>query len=316
VRAVERLQGTPDPAAAGGPLGTSVIADVARMQQQGAPIETARAAAFQQLKLTLSADPAGGKAGADDRASAVAKIAAAMAGAAVPEPGMLSEGKVAHTEIGLYYASLNPPTLVDPTLIAVVRMAAKALRLTTATLNTLYAKLPEEMLESLKVRPDILDLGKLQVYEIKSFDSSARAVPEMLDYIALLESFAIPGFTFHPGSPTNPGTAGALPVPDGWVVFCSPVPGAIIYRTILKPENPRAARERLQNYLSGASNLAMGVENMTAITVMLALGFGELLALLGEGAAAAGQPVPAIVQGAAQGGRVLGGPGLVPGFAH
>ncbi len=282
----------------GGALGTKVISDVILLKQQGANIEAARTAAFQQLKLSVQSDPVAG----EDRNAAITKIAAAMAGltavAKIAEPEMLSEGKVAHLAIGTYYASFNEPTLVDPSLIAVIR----ALKLTKKAYDKLYTRLPEELLESLLVRPDILDLGKMQVYEIKSIDSASRAVPEMMEYIELLESFQIPGvsasdFKFYPGSSTNPGTAGFLLNPQGgWIVFCCPVPGAIIYRTILPMENPRAALERLQNELQGTSNMMVGVETVTAFSIALAMSFEELIPLLIEAAKKAGQAIPELAK--------------------
>ena len=297
VDAAERLQRKLE--AAGGALGTAVIGEVIRLQQQGANIATARAAAFQQFKLVVRSDPAGASPTQEDRQSAVTKIAAAMAGGVVTEPGMLLEGKVAHLEIGMYYASLNPPTLVDPSLIAVIR----ALKLTKAAYDQLYARLPEELLESLAVRPDILDLGKMQLYEIKSVDSGSRAAPEMRDYIELLESFRIPGlpasaFTFHPGSPGNSGTTGFLPSPKGWIIFCCPVPGVIIYRTVMIVENPRHALERLKTELQGSHSLmsGVGVESVTAISVALVMGFEEMIPLLISAARAAGQAIPEVAK--------------------
>ena len=306
VGAVDRLQRKLDAKGGGGrALGTTVISEVMRLQQQGAAIGIARAAAFQQLKLAVSVGADSVKPAIADRVTAVRAIAAAMAGAAIAEPGMLSEGKLAHAEISLYYASLNPYTLVDPSLITVIQ----ALRLTKAAYNALYAKLPEELLQSLKLRPDIVDLRRMQVYEIKSVESGPRAVPEMLDYIDLLESFEIPGvsaraFTFHPGSPTNPGTSGFLPSPKGgWIIFTCPAPGAIIYRIILPVENPRNALERLKSELKGVSNMMVGVEGVTAISLALAVGFEQLLPLLIDAALVAGQAIPELpklVQGAGQ----------------
>ena len=297
VDAVDRLQQKLDAGGSQGALGTNVISDVVRLQQQGANIETARAVAFKQLKVLVRPSPAGAKADDNDRKAAITMIAGAMAGAVIAEPGMLSEGKLAHAEIGMYYASFNKPTLVDPSLITVIR----ALKLTKAAYDQLYARLPEELLESLLVRPDIMDLGKMQVYEIKSFDSAVRAVPEMLEYIELLESFQIPGipessFKFHPGSPQNPGTSGFLPTPKGVVIFCCPVPGAIVYRLIGPTENPRTALERLKNELQGSGNMMVGVESLTAISVTLAAGFEELIPLLIAAARAVGQAIPEVAK--------------------
>ena len=224
-------------------LGTSVIADVASQQQQGLDFEAARRDAFGKLKLLLRADPSGAPPTAEDRKTAVATIAAAMAGLkAVKEPRMLSEGRGAHTLIGEHYAGFNKPTLLDPKIKHIIR----ALKLTPAAYNVLYQRLPEELLESLSVRPDIVDLGKMQVYEIKSFGARADALPEMEDYIELLESFKIPGipassFVFHPGSPSNKGTSGFLPgakIGRGWIIFCCPLPEQLFTILLTSPKTP------------------------------------------------------------------------------
>ena len=280
------------------PLGTAVIADVVSQKQQGVDSATARASAFQKLKLAL--DTSFGPLSPEARQGAVTTIAAAMAGLKFVEPSMLSEGKAAHLLIGEFYRQFNPATLLDPSLIVVLR----ALKLSASAYAMLYNRLPEELLEVLTVRPDIVDLGKMQVYEIKSVNSGARAVPEMLEYIELLESFKIPGvdpsvFVFHPGSPTNAGTRGILPgatVGRGWIIFCSPLPGAIIYRTLNQPENPRHALERLESELRGTSDMMVGVESVTAVSVVLAEGFEQLIPLLIDAVKLAGQAIPDIAK--------------------
>jgi hypothetical protein len=193
---------------------------------------------------------------------------------------MLATGKLAHTLISARYASRNGKTLIDPTIIRLVTFAAKMMPhlLTPGALNQLYKRLPEEILEQLKTRPDIVDFGKLQVYEIKSRGEAPKAVPEMENYLELLASFRIPGFgQFAPGSPANPGTEGTMAYPPGGrLVWCCPWPGAIVYDVAGKTD-PHLSPARLSSEVrAGAS--ALGVEALLALGIV---GPG-LIALVGE----------------------------------
>jgi hypothetical protein len=295
------------------PTGTYVLKIVDMMQKRGVDADIATKFVQQQLhvKIAGGASPGGGDVAGEKRSSAVKVLSAAMgaAVAAAVEPTMLAEGRLAHTLIGAEYAKLNPPSLVDPTLITIVR----ALKRAKAFYDALYARIPEDLLESLAVRPDILDLGKMQVYEIKSIQSAKLAVPEMLEYIELLESFKIKDFLFHPGSPTNPGTSGVLPAGPGWLVWACPWPGGIVYEFLLQPENPWHARERLPAEARGESGV--GVETITGLGLVgvaaagalaeveipaaVVGGFERLIPVLADAARAAGQRLP---QGLALGG--------------
>jgi hypothetical protein len=289
------------------PTGTYVLKVVDMMEKRGVDADIATKFVQQQLHVRIGGGPsdASGAGGAEKRSEAVKILTAAM-GAAVAtavEPGMLAEGRLAHTLIGREYAALNPPSLVDPSLIKIVQ----ALRRTKAFYDALYARIPEELLESLAVRPDIMDLGKMQVYEIKSLQSAKRAVPEMLEYIELLESFKIKDFRFSPGSPSNPGTTGVLSVASGWLVWACPWPGAIVYEFLLRPENPEHARERLPAEARGGA-AQVGVETITAlglagvaaagalaeveIPAATVAGFQRLIPTLAEAVKAAGQKLP------------------------
>ena len=273
------------------PPGTYVLGVVEMMRRAKGSVEAARGFMSQQLGVAVKPGT-GSEDAAEQQGKAVGVLAAAMAAAPKPEPGMLAEGKLAHLLIGNAYAALNPPTLVDPTLIRIVQM----LRLGKAALDTLYRKLPEELLESLAVRPDIVDLGKMEIYEIKSLESAPRALPEMLAYIELIESFGIKNLLFSPGKTTNPGANGILPnTGRGTLVWASPWPGGIVYEFIFPMENPRNAQERLRAEAQGAP--AVGVETMTAISILAVLGLEELVGVLGAAARQAGQPLPAILRG-------------------
>jgi hypothetical protein len=263
--------------------GTDAIRQLVTMKARGVAAGVASALVLGQLGLTVADLPQGQAPGQDTSTETLVKIVSSAivgAGAAViQEPGMLAEGKLAHTLIGAYYASMNQPTLVDPTIITIVRWAAKALSLTRGALDQLYRRLPEEVLENIKTRPDILDFGKLQVYEIKSDESAVRAVPEMEGYLEILDAIKIPGFgMFRPGSPANPGAEGTLKYGDGELVWCCPWPGAIVYKF-----NPRFAGKlkalapsELKAQVLGEVPPPIGVETITALGVFGAMAVAAL----------------------------------------
>jgi hypothetical protein len=268
--------------------GTDLVRQLITMRAAGVSEETARAAVLAQLNLPARPDESAMRAaavpGMDSHDAVIATMAAALVAAAV-QPSMLREGNVAHRLIGARYAQMNKPTLVDPTMTAIIR----ALRLSKAAYNALYRRMPEDLLESLLVRPDIVDLGKLQIYEIKSLESRALAAVEMADYIALLDSFEIPGMTFSAGSPSNPGTSGVIPTDDGQLVYACPWPGAIVYRFVRPPEHYPVERLVVD---ATEGHFTFGVESMTAVAVLAGASLEVLISLVTRAAVRAGQALP------------------------
>ncbi|WP_412537862.1 hypothetical protein R8Z50_18550 [Longispora sp. K20-0274] len=276
--------------------GTDALRLLATMEAKGVDPAVGAPVALAPLGLTGRApDPAPPPV---DRDRLIKLVGGAMAGAVAMavEPLMLADGKLAHTLISARYANANGRTLIDPSIIRLVRFAASVMpKLTTGALNDLYRRLPEEVLEQLKTRPDIVDFGKLQIYEIKSKESAPRAVPEMENYIELLASFKIPGFgDFTPGSPANPETEGAMTYPPGGrLVWCCPWPGAIVYHVADQTER-RLSPERLRSMVRGGVG-DVGVESMTALGMVGV----ALLAMLPEaGAATVGGAAVALRQAA------------------
>ena len=103
-----------------------------------------------------------------------------------------------------------------------------------------------------RTRPDILEFGLSihgmppgWLYEIKPAGryggGLARAMLEAEFYASVLSLCNIP-VTKGPASPTA-GTAGTIPVPDGWVVFVAPQPGAIVYKYVQASKRAREAKE-------------------------------------------------------------------------
>jgi Domain of unknown function (DUF4157) len=77
------------------------------------------------------------------------------------------------------------------------------------------------------LKPDIANLTKHHLYEIKPVDSLALGRAEMKLYLGLFMAAGIP---MTPGPITEDGTQGAFPAPAGVFFFESPEPGVIVYR--------------------------------------------------------------------------------------
>jgi hypothetical protein len=128
-------------------------------------------------------------------------------------------------------------------------------------------------------RPDIFDMPKQQIYEVKSMETGVgAAVGEALMYKQCFDRAHLPAVSVTLGSPGNPGTSGFARSRGGggWCVWTCPAPGAIVYEHILPMENPRAAQERLEAEARGAPRV--GVETMTAVAVLGGMMIGELMA--------------------------------------
>jgi hypothetical protein len=77
------------------------------------------------------------------------------------------------------------------------------------------------------LKPDIINLTKKHLYEIKPFNSLPLAVAEAAMYAALFTAVGVP-MTLGPIG--EPGTTGIVPAPAGLFIFTTPAPGAITYQ--------------------------------------------------------------------------------------
>lgn len=80
---------------------------------------------------------------------------------------------------------------------------------------------------SLGLKPDIANLTRTHLYEIKPTGSATLAVAEATVYQQI---FARAGVPMALGPTNESGTAGAVPAPAGVYIFESPLPGAITYQ--------------------------------------------------------------------------------------
>lgn len=81
--------------------------------------------------------------------------------------------------------------------------------------------------EELGLVPDIANLTRLHMYEIKPLAAQALGAAKARRCVA---AFGRAGVTMQLGSTSEPGTQGALPAPAGVYMFWSPEPGVIVYQ--------------------------------------------------------------------------------------
>jgi hypothetical protein len=300
------------------PPGTKVLTVVGLMKVAGMSVQVA--SAYVQLKLGVRVAPSatdghvGDQQKSADSTDDVNTFAAAMmssgsiamvGGAGAPQrlqPPQLEKGNLAHALIGDTYCPLNQPSVSDLSVIDILGFAkgqvpglAKAIKAAHADLFT-----------NLDMRPDITDLGKQQIFEIKPVGSTALAVSEALLYIELFDSLDIPGLSFTLGQPDNRGTGGIIPGPNGALVWGSPLPGAIVYYFVEPPENPRYVRERIENgayepglRLGPEAIIAMGLAGVAVarfvVAPMAVATYESLIPILVSAARAAGQHIPRVI---------------------
>lgn len=79
----------------------------------------------------------------------------------------------------------------------------------------------------LAVRPDIVNLTRLHLYEIKPATAQVLGAARAALYVGL---FGRAGVAMQLGPTGEPGTEGGIPAPGGVFVFWSPQPGVIVYQ--------------------------------------------------------------------------------------
>ena len=79
----------------------------------------------------------------------------------------------------------------------------------------------------LGLRPDITNLTRRHLYEIKPVAAQTQATAEATMYLGL---FTLAGVPMTLGPTTEPGTSGAIPAPGSVYLFESAVPGTIVYQ--------------------------------------------------------------------------------------
>jgi hypothetical protein len=161
------------------------------------------------------------------------------------QPIQLYIGNAAHTGIALNYVNAHSGERVE-TNASPLKSILNAL---TPLLAAQGQKVDENKLtdDDLGLKPDITNLTRLHLYEIKPVDAETAGAAKAARYISL---FAKAGVTIALGPTTEPGVKGGIPAPDGVYMFWSPQPGVIVYqyrkgRLVPVPVGkPEPARER------------------------------------------------------------------------
>ncbi len=142
-------------------------------------------------------------------------------------------GNSAHVAIAAEYASLHrgDAAFYNFSPISAILDAARALGIKVNLLGLRAAQLG--------LKPDIANLTRRHLYEIKPANLESLGAIEARIYMA---AFIAAGLPFALGPMGEPGTAGTLSAPGGWFTFTAPQPGVITYRY----RQPRRRRLRLR----------------------------------------------------------------------
>lgn len=131
-------------------------------------------------------------------------------------------GNQAHVGISLAYAAVHPGD------VAFHNFSPLSTILDT-WINTMGKTGTPGKLKAAKLglKPDITNLSRTHLYEIKPKGSEAVAMSEAKMYQALFASAGVP---ISLGPTTEPGTSGGIPAPAGIYLFSSPDEGVITYQ--------------------------------------------------------------------------------------
>ena len=158
----------------------------------------------------------------------------AMAGTAMPtpieplpwtppgkQPAPLYRGNEAHKAIAKYYSEAHPGEAVISNFTP---MKSILRRLEREGHSVAPSRLTEQ---ERNLRPDILNVTRLCLYEIKPEGAASTGQSQAALYVSILGKA---GVAVALGSPNDPGTAGQLPAPGGVIIFRSVQPGVIEYQ--------------------------------------------------------------------------------------
>ncbi len=135
------------------------------------------------------------------------------------QPKGMYVGSKVHEKIAERYERQNPSDLVFSNSIPMSSIFKKGFDLDSTKL-ALSSK-------QLGLKPDILNVTKKHLYEIKPEKQIANAVIERDVYITVLETAGVP---VERGPMNAPGANGVIEAPGGHALYYSPLPGVILYR--------------------------------------------------------------------------------------
>lgn len=213
--------------------------------------------------------------------SPAAAAAAPMLGGVTPgpwnpggQPIPFYLGNAAHVSIAAFYAAahVGDEAFYNFVSVGAIVKAAERLGLSLGT----KAATPDQ----LALQPDIANLSKLHLFEIKPSTLQGLGRTEAALYVA---AFAAAGLAIGLGPTSEPGTAGIIPAPGGWYEFRSPEPGVITYnyrqppRVRVRvpegePEPTRVDNRSLREKIAAITGLTG-----TALTIYLIISEGSRL---------------------------------------
>jgi hypothetical protein len=140
------------------------------------------------------------------------------------QPGGFYVGNEAHAAIGAFYraAHSGEQTYLNNTPLSTILTSLTRIATNKGSSVDVSALAEDELAR----RPDIANLTRRHLYEIKPATAQAEAAAKARMYLSIFEKA---GVEMTLGSTTEPGTAGGLPAPAGVFMFCSPEPGVITY---------------------------------------------------------------------------------------
>jgi len=162
-------------------------------------------------------------------------------------------GNSAHIAIAARYASQHTgdAAFYNFSPISAIVEAARALGRTVNPAALTAAQLG--------LKPDIANLTRVHLYEIKPTRLQTLGAAEALLYQA---AFVLAGIPMLLGPIGEPGTSGTVPAPGGWFTFSSPEPGVITYGY----RQPRRRRVRAQQPSTSTQMSRSLVDEIAAAT--------------------------------------------------
>ncbi|HVV53531.1 MAG TPA: DUF4157 domain-containing protein [Polyangia bacterium] len=195
-------------------------------------------------------------------------VAAAGGGGVMPgnfappgnQPIPLYIGQSAHDGIADFYVSRHLGDQVETNRIAVSTILGL---LRTAGKPNDPTALPAK---DLGLEPDITNLTKLHLYEIKPQAAEGVGATEARMYLGI---FVAAGVPMTLGPVTEPGTAGIIPAPGGYYTFEAVQPGVIVYQyrrgryepVTVPVESPEGQKDFIQKMqdLTRLSGIALAI---------------------------------------------------------
>ena len=203
-----------------------------------------------------------------------------------PQPPQLRIGNLAHRLIAGFYRAAHSGDVVFTNYYGMKRLILEMSALHSVSYNVAALSAEEQ-----RKKPDITNLSRPHLYEIKPAALAGLAAAEAAEYIAF---FAKAGIIMPPGPVGEPGTNGTIPIPPiGFFSFDSPDPGIILYGLRVRMKAAQAAAQSKAESLTGAQEvglviLAVGVVAAAVLLTIFVPPAGVAVdELLVEGAVAA-----------------------------